>query len=63
MSNEPDDLSACPDCGGYGEYYGHADDCDNDDCALAGGMDDCNGQVFPCHCAASLPINEEDIGV
>jgi len=38
----------CAYCGGYGEIFGHAPDCYNDDCALACGIDDCLGQVDPC---------------
>jgi hypothetical protein len=38
----------CSDCGGYGEYFGHSPDCAEDSCALAGGVDDCDGQVFVC---------------
>lgn len=41
----------CPDCGGMGEYFAHTADCDNDFCALAGDIDDCNGEVVECHCA------------
>lgn len=40
----------CPDCGGNGERFDHAAGCDNDNCCLAGGIDDCDGQVTPCHC-------------
>jgi hypothetical protein len=48
----------CPDCGGHGERFDHARDCDNDHCALAGGVDDCAGQVVQCHCVGPLPASE-----
>jgi len=38
----------CEQCHGGGEVFGHAADCDNDLCALAGGIDDCLGRVDPC---------------
>lgn len=41
----------CEYCMGEGEYYGHSSDCDNDDCALAGGCHDCMGQMIECHCS------------
>lgn len=40
----------CELCGGYGEYFTHADDCWSDDCVLALGIDDCDGQVVECPC-------------
>lgn len=48
---------ACTNCGGVGETFAHAPDCDNDNCALAGGIDDCNGHVEPCHCLNDF-VNE-----
>lgn len=42
-------------CGGHGEYYGHSADCYNDRCALAGGLYDCQGEVFPCDCHLAVP--------
>lgn len=42
------EVVACPECGGHGETFTHADDCYSDSCALAGGMDDCLGQVVSC---------------
>ncbi|WP_303763854.1 hypothetical protein [Sphingobium yanoikuyae] len=44
-------VDVCPECGGSGEIFSHADDCWSDDCALALGIDDCDGQVLPCSCA------------
>lgn len=49
---ERDAVDVCPYCGGYGEIFGHAPDCDNDDCVLAGGIDDCLGQVDECPACA-----------
>lgn len=40
----------CPYCGGTGERLWHAPGRDYDDCALAGGIDDCNGQLEECPC-------------
>jgi hypothetical protein len=40
----------CPHCGGVGERFWHTDNCRNDDCALAGGLYDCDGQVEECPC-------------
>lgn len=48
------EAEPCEYCGGYGETYGHADDCDNDSCALAGGYDDCLGKVEPCGVCARM---------
>ncbi len=45
-------AEGCSDCGGDGIRFDHADDCDNDSCALNGDMDSCQGQVVQCHCAA-----------
>lgn len=47
-----DDASGfvCRDCGGAGEIYQHASNCTNDLCGLAGGMNDCWGEVVPCGC-------------
>jgi hypothetical protein len=50
----------CDTCGGYGEVYGHSDDCESDLCALAGGMDDCNGQIVTCHCFTPTPEPHHD---
>lgn len=38
----------CETCHGQGEIYTHTEDCRSDWCALAGGMDDCLGQVIEC---------------
>lgn len=40
----------CPDCGGFGEIFGHAEDCRSDFCALAAGYEDCGGLVQPRAC-------------
>ena len=42
----------CLECGDSGEVFAHADDCRDDNCALAGGIDDCDGQVVFCSCEA-----------
>jgi hypothetical protein len=39
----------CETCQGYGEIFGHADGCDNDYCARACGIDDCDGAVEQCY--------------
>lgn len=44
----------CPYCGGSGEYFGHSPECTEDLCALAGGMNDCDGQAFTCNCDGTL---------
>jgi hypothetical protein len=46
VMNDPD----CDCCHGAGEFFAHADDCYNDNCGLAGGFDDCQGQVIQCDC-------------
>lgn len=51
MPNQTTPEPDCPYCGGTGERYWHAPDCRSDDCALAGGLDDCVGVVEPCPCA------------
>ena len=52
----PTPQKTCSDCGGYGEYFGHSRDCTEDNCALAGGVDDCDGQIFTClFCEAPTP--------
>jgi chromosome segregation ATPase len=38
----------CEVCFEQGEIYTHTDDCRSDWCALAGGMDDCVGQLVEC---------------
>jgi hypothetical protein len=50
----PGTDASCPDCGGYGERFVHSPDCDNDRCALAGDIDDCDGRVEPCLCLDKL---------
>lgn len=42
----------CDQCGGSGEIFGHAEDCEDDLCALNGDEHSCAGQVAPCACAA-----------
>lgn len=39
---------ACEQCHGTGEVFMHADDCDDDLCALNGDVHSCCGQVLPC---------------
>ena len=41
---------SCPDCGGTGEIFGHADDCDDDQCALNGDEHSCTGKLERCAC-------------
>ena len=41
----------CETCGGTGEYFSHAEDCQDDLCALNGDMHSCAGQVVQCDCA------------
>ena len=50
----PQQNQSCEHCGGYGATFGHAPDCDYDLCALAGGIDDCDGQLEPCECRLRL---------
>lgn len=45
----------CPWCGGSGERFFHTEGCESDFCALAGGIDDCPGQVEECPCALVIP--------
>jgi hypothetical protein len=40
----------CEYCHGEGEYYRHSQDCDSDLCALAGGYEDCAGEIVKCDC-------------
>lgn len=42
-------------CGGTGEIFTHAEDCDNDLCALNGDIHSCAGQVIPCGCRKVQP--------
>ena len=51
---DPESANPCEQCGGYGEWFAHSPDCHNDSCALACGIDDCNGQVEPCYCQDKL---------
>ncbi len=65
--SELDDVGVCPTCMGYGEVFSHADDCFSDDCALALGIDDCDGRVDPClSCSGTgrlpTPPSTEDAG-
>jgi hypothetical protein len=41
-------VQACSECHGTREVLGHADDCDNDLCALNGDMHSCAGKMGPC---------------
>ncbi len=43
----------CDTCGGTGEVFSHAYDCDDDLCALNGDMHSCAGRVDVCACRAS----------
>lgn len=48
------DHLCCDNCGGAGDVFGHSADCYNDNCCLAGGIDDCNGLVEECvRCSGS----------
>jgi hypothetical protein len=40
----------CDLCNGAGERFEHADDCDDDLCALNGDQHSCTGQVVTCSC-------------
>lgn len=44
--------SACEHCGGTGQIFGHADNCDDDLCALNGDQHSCAGKMEPCSCSA-----------
>ena len=44
----------CTYCGGAGERFWHSPDCDNDDCALNGDLDSCQGQAEPCCCLKAV---------
>lgn len=46
----PQAPQPCNMCGGTGELFIHADDCDDDLCALNGDMHSCVGQVVRCEC-------------
>lgn len=45
-------ASTCEHCQGNGVIFTHAEDCDDDLCALNGDMHSCVGQLIPCECAA-----------
>lgn len=45
----------CQYCAGSGEVLWHTDDCRNDDCALNGDIDSCDGQIEPCTCLQPTP--------
>lgn len=47
---QPGNDRSCDHCGGFGEIFSHHPDCSNDDCVLACGIDDCDGQVTACFC-------------
>lgn len=40
--------SQCEGCGGRGEIFGHTKTCESEFCALAGGVNDCDGVLLPC---------------
>jgi hypothetical protein len=44
----------CPMCYGTGEYFWHTPNCESDFCVLAGGVDDCDGEVVECNCTPKL---------
>lgn len=47
--------AACVRCGGTGEIFGHDDACNEDNCALNGDIDSCQGEVSPCpECSAQM---------
>lgn len=50
----------CRHCGGVGETYTHSSDCDFRFCALAGGPEDCRGEVVPCECRAATATEDGD---
>lgn len=52
----------CENCGGYGEVFTHAEDCHDDFCALAGGINDCLGLVVECPSCAPLPTPPAQAG-
>lgn len=53
----------CGICGGYGQYFTHTEDCRNDFCALACGMDDCAGEVLDCpYCTPTPPSADKENG-
>lgn len=41
----------CEECHGAGERFWHDEECSDDHCALAGGMNDCRGAILACQCA------------
>ncbi len=45
-------ASTCEHCQGNGVIFTHAEDCDDDLCALNGDMHSCVGRLIPCECAA-----------
>jgi hypothetical protein len=44
----------CVDCGGAGEVFTHAEDCESSLCALNGDIHSCTGQIEPCHCVGPV---------
>ena len=53
MSGETE-REPCPHCGDAGAVFLHADNCDDNLCALNGDYHSCVGKVEPCpYCAAT----------
>lgn len=56
-----DSAQVCETCGGYGELFVHSSECESDYCALAGGIDDCDGKVVSCHCTPPTTGDKTDV--
>ena len=41
----------CEYCGGVGHRLGHSENCRDDNCVMARGVGDCNGEAGPCDCS------------
>lgn len=46
----------CEHCLGSGQVFGHADNCDDDLCALNGDAHSCAGKLEPCECSRPLSV-------
>ncbi len=52
-----DGVKTCGECNGTGERFTHADDCNDDLCALNGDMHSCTGKVEVCTCGVKESSN------
>lgn len=63
MLAEDDASATCEVCGGSGEYFAHADDCNDNLCALNGDAHSCAGQVVRCDCSDPDCQYAKDVGM